>query len=98
MSNIKFTTDSVCDIPAELRQSSDIQIFPFPIIMGEEEYQDGVDFTPDEFYQRLLDAPAIPSHAQLTSFFFEEARITNQLWKTDFPVVDSLHFEEKEEI
>ena len=82
MSNIKFTTDSVCDIPAELRQNSDIQIFPFPIIMGDQEYMDGVDFTPDQFYQRLLDAPAIPTHAQLTSFFFEEQ--FEEIWQQGY--------------
>lgn len=82
MSKIKFTTDSVCDIPAELRQNPDLQIFPFPIIMGEEEYLDGVDFTPDEFYQRLLDASSIPSHAQLTAFFFEEQ--FEEIWQQGY--------------
>ena len=70
MARIKFMTDSVCDIPRHLLEGTDIQVLPFPIIFEDKEYLDGVDFTPDEFYPMLLEAPKIPSHAQHTSFYF----------------------------
>ena len=47
MARIKFLTDSAADIPAALREELNIQVLPFPIAMGDKEYQDGVDFTPE---------------------------------------------------
>ena len=72
MSRVKFTTDSAADIPVELQKELDIQVLPFPIAMGDEEYADCVDFTPDQFYEMLLAAPQIPTHAQLNAFTFLE--------------------------
>ena len=70
MANIKFVTDSAADLPPALRDELGIQVLPFPIVMGEREYRDGFDFTPEEFYAMLADAPQIPTHAQLNPFVF----------------------------
>ena len=72
MARIKFTTDSAADIPAALREELDIQVLPFPIATGDRELADGVDFTPEEFYDMLLAAPKIPTHAQLNPYVFTE--------------------------
>lgn len=72
MARIKFTTDSAADIPVSLREELAIQVLPFPIAMGDREYADGFDFTPEEFYDMLLSAPQIPTHAQLNPYVFEE--------------------------
>lgn len=71
MAGIQFITDSAADIPKELRQELGIRVLPFPIAMGERELLDGEDFTPEAFYQALVQAPQIPTHAQLTSFQFQ---------------------------
>lgn len=72
MDKIRFVTDSAADIPSPLQKELDIQVLPFPIVMNGKEYQDGVDFTPEEFYAALLSAPKIPTHAQLTPFVFDD--------------------------
>ena len=72
MARIKFTTDSAADIPASLREELSIQVLPFPIAMGDRELADGMDFTPEEFYEMLLAAPQVPTHAQLNPYVFEE--------------------------
>lgn len=72
MAHIKFMTDSAADIPVSLREELGIQVLPFPIAMGDREYEDGFDFTPQEFYAMLLSAPQIPTHAQLTPFLFQQ--------------------------
>lgn len=72
MARIKFTTDSASDIPAALRQELEIQVLPFPIVVGEDEFDDGVDFTPEQFYDMLLSAPQIPTHSQLNAFVFTD--------------------------
>ncbi|MCI8422566.1 MAG: DegV family protein [Lawsonibacter sp.] len=72
MARIKFTTDSAADISPAAQQELDIQVLPFPIILGERELADGVDFTPDDFYEMLLAAPSIPTHAQLNPYAFTQ--------------------------
>ena len=72
MARIKFSTDSAADLPAQMREDLSIQVLPFPIAMGEEECEDGVDFTPDEFFDMLLASPQIPTHAQLNAYVFTE--------------------------
>lgn len=60
MAYVKMVTDSAADIPRALREELDIQVLPFPIAMGDKEYEDGYDFTPEEFYGMLLSAPQTP--------------------------------------
>ena len=87
MAHIKFTTDSAADIPAALREELNIQVLPFPIAMGDREYADGFDFTPQEFYDMLLAAPAIPTHAQLNPYVFTE--VFEAAWKEGY--TDLIH-------
>ncbi len=72
MSKIKFLTDSAADIPAQQLTGLDIQVMPFTIIMNGQEYQDGVSFTNQEFYQILKQQEKIPTHAQITAFQLAE--------------------------
>lgn len=72
MARIQFTTDSASDIPVPLREELNIQVLPFPIAMEDRELADGFDFTPEEFYDMLLAAPKIPTHAQLNPYLFTE--------------------------
>ena len=87
MARIKFTTDSASDIPAALREELDIQVLPFPIAMGDREFRDGFDFTPQEFYEMLLAAPQIPTHAQLNPFVFTE--VFESAWEEGY--TDLIH-------
>ena len=73
MAKIKFLTDSAADIPQNYVEELGIQVIPFPIILGDREIHDGVEYTNEEFYKVLLESDAIPTHAQLTVFQFEEA-------------------------
>ena len=82
MAGIKITTDSAADIPVELQRELDIQVLPFPIAMGDREYADGVDFTPDQFYKALLAAPQIPTHAQLNPYQFTQ--LFEGAWKAGY--------------
>ena len=82
MSKIKFVTDSAADIPAGLVQELEIQVLPFHIAMGEQELQDGVDFTPQEFYRDLVAAPKIPTHSQLNPYTFQECY--EQAWREGY--------------
>lgn len=47
---VKIIADSTCDLSQELVERYQIAIVPLHIILGEEEYRDGVDITPDGIY------------------------------------------------
>ena len=47
---IKIISDSTCDLSAELLKQYDIDIIPLHIHLGDKEYKDGVNITPDELY------------------------------------------------
>ena len=48
---IRIFSDSTCDLSKELVERYDITILPLHILLGEEEFLDGVDITPDEIYK-----------------------------------------------
>lgn len=47
---VKIISDSTCDLSKELIERYNIEILPLHILLGEEEYLDGVNITPDEIY------------------------------------------------
>lgn len=51
MKTVKIISDSTCDLSKELIERYDISILPQHIVLGDTEYTDGVDITPDEIYQ-----------------------------------------------
>ena len=47
---IKIISDSTCDLSKELIERYDISILPLHVTMGEQEYMDGIDITPQEIF------------------------------------------------
>lgn len=66
MSNIGIITDSTAYIPDEFINKYQITVVPQVLIWGDEEFKDGVDIMPDEFYTRLENAKRMPSTSQVT--------------------------------
>lgn len=48
---IKIISDSTCDLSKDLLEKYDISIIPLHIHLGEREYGDGVDISPDDIYK-----------------------------------------------
>jgi DegV family protein with EDD domain len=51
--NIRFVTDSTCDLPEEIISQHTITVIPLAISVGDKTFLDGVDLTRSEFYARL---------------------------------------------
>lgn len=64
--NIALITDSTCDLPRQYLEQYNIEVVPLTIIWGEEQFRDGVDLSPEDFYQRLGKDPVIPTTSQPT--------------------------------
>ena len=63
---IALITDSTCDLPQNFLSQYNIEVVPLTIIWGEEQFRDGVDLSPEDFYQRLGKDPVIPTTSQPT--------------------------------
>ncbi len=72
MSKVAVVTDSTAYIPKELESQYDLSIAPLQLIWGEEQYRDGVDIQPVQFYEKLQNAEIMPSTSQATPGAFKE--------------------------
>jgi DegV family protein with EDD domain len=58
---IRIVTDSTCDLPEEIAGNHGIKVVPMYINFGEHGYQDGVDISRQEFYERLPQSDTFPT-------------------------------------
>lgn len=70
---VKIIIDSASDISKAEAEKLGVIMIPMTITFGEEEYQDGVDLLPDQFYEKLIEGDEMPKTSQVTPFAFEEA-------------------------
>jgi DegV family protein with EDD domain len=60
---LRVVTDSTCDLPQSLVDEYGITIVPAYINFGEQSYQDGVDISRTEFYEKLPESDPLPTTA-----------------------------------
>ena len=61
MSNVAIVTDSVADLPPEVAEEFGIAVVPIVVRFGTDLYRDGLDLSPDAFYERLRGSKALPA-------------------------------------
>jgi len=71
---VMITADSTCDLSAELLKEFNIKTTPLTIQLGDNSYQDGVDFSPAVMYERyraegILPTTSAPNIQQFLDFF-----------------------------
>ena len=79
---VKIIADSTCDLSKDLLERYDISILPLHILLGEEEYLDGVNITPQEIYSwsdqkkttPKTSAPSLEDARELMKPYVEEGR------------------------
>ena len=69
---VKLMIDSASDISLEEAKKRGIIMVPVTITFGEEEYQDGVDLLPQQFYEKLIESDVLPKTSQINTFRWEE--------------------------
>lgn len=71
---LRILTDSTADLPAALAQRMQVEIIPLQVTFENgETYRDGLDLSPDEFYERLSECHKLPSTSQPSPEAFEKA-------------------------
>jgi len=61
---IAIVTDSSAYLPPEEQRELDISVIPLWLLWDGENYQDGVDIFPNEFYSRLKESDTLPTSSQ----------------------------------
>ncbi len=60
MAKIIISSDSTCDLSAELKERYGIKIIPLGITLGTEVYRDGIDINPDDIYAHHAKTGELP--------------------------------------
>ena len=87
MCKIKISTDSTSDIPKSFCEELDISVLPLTIIAEKNEYLDGVDITPAEFYKIIDSSKKLPMSSQVTSAQY--LKLFEETWKAGY--TDLIH-------
>ena len=69
---IKITSDSTCDLSAELIKRYNIELFPLYITLGGKTYRDGVDIFPGDIFAHVEAGGNIASTAAVTPLDYGE--------------------------
>ncbi|MGF2615897.1 DegV family protein [Rossellomorea vietnamensis] len=64
MKKIAWITDSTAYITESLKNNKDVFVLPLSIIFGEKAYEDGVDLTTEELYEKINNEKEIPKTSQ----------------------------------
>jgi fatty acid kinase fatty acid binding subunit len=70
---VRVVTDSAADLTEELARALGVAVVPLTIRFGAEEFVDGRDFTPAEFYARCAASPVLPETAAPSPGAFQTA-------------------------
>lgn len=58
--SVKIISDSTCDLSKELLEKFHVSIIPLHVVLGDREYEDGKNITPDEIYSWSDENKATP--------------------------------------
>lgn len=80
MNRVRIVTDSIADIPVDLTAELDISVVPCLVHVGQDTYLDGVDLSPQAFYEKLAASPELPRTSQppLSSFVDTYRRLLDE--------------------
>lgn len=65
MRKIILSGDSTCDLGDELKEKYQVHYYPFHIILEGKDYQDNVDITPGDIFQRYYEKKVLPKTAAI---------------------------------
>lgn len=69
---IKFLIDSASDIKAVEAEKMGVSLIAMEIRFGTDVYLDGVDVTPEEFYDKLVESSELPKTSLINEYRWEE--------------------------
>ena len=71
--SVRIITDSACDVTQAEARDLGLRVLPLKTLFGTEEFQDGIDLTHREFYEKLIETDVTPTTSQIGPAEYEEA-------------------------
>lgn len=84
---IKLMIDSASDISSQEAQELGVIMVPMTITFGEEDFLDGVNLLPKQFYEKLIESDSLPKTSQINAFRWEEEFAKNLGEKDEMIVI-----------
>ena len=69
---IKFSSDSTCDLPKHFIEENSIAVLPLVVNLGDDEFYDGVNITPDDIFDYVAKTGELPKTAGRSVEDFKE--------------------------
>jgi len=73
MSSVAIVTDSVADLPPQVADELGITVVPLVVRFGTDIYRNGLDLSPDEFYEKLKTSKILPVTSASSPVAFADA-------------------------
>ena len=89
MPQVALVSDSTAGLTAEFVEQHDIRVAPLYVKIGDQTYRDGVDMTPQAFYELLPQLTELPTTSQPSVGDFQE--IYGQLAREGAEAIISIH-------
>ena len=70
---VKLIIDSAADIGKKEAEEKGVIMIPMLITIGEEEFYDGVNLSPQEFWEKLIESDVLPKTSLINEYRFGEA-------------------------
>jgi len=70
---LQIITDSASDLPEDLLRKYHVHVVPLTVNIDGREYREGIDITPREFQQKMLDSSELPLTSQPSPDLFSKA-------------------------
>lgn len=85
---VAVMTDSTAYIPAEIREKANVHMVPLSVVFGDKSYEEEIDITTEEFYQKVRETKQLPKTSQPSIGY-----VTTKLeeLKKDYDAVVSVH-------
>lgn len=69
---IKILVDSASDVDLKEAEGAGVYLIPISVRFGDEEYQDGINLTHREFFEKLIESDELPQTSQINEAAFAE--------------------------
>jgi DegV family protein with EDD domain len=90
---VAIVTDSTAYIPENIRKEHSIEMVPLNVIFGEDSYQEELDLTTDQFYEKMKNAAELPKTSQPAIGQF--VQLFEQLAEQGYEQVVTIHLSSK---
>lgn len=70
--SVKIIIDSASDISEKEAKELGIVMMPMEVRIGSEDYLDGVNLLPNQFYEKLIESDELPKTSQINAYRFSE--------------------------